>query len=213
MNLTFRDHTFTVDGSFEHFTDEQDLIDEYWTVDSEDVVIDVGAGAGRYTLPSLAVGAYVYAVEPKQDWRLELERLAAMNGFSDHLQTDARALSNGKDPDAMLAMIEASSNEDLSPRGAVFTTLDEISVEPPATPTWIKIDVEGQELAVLQGAHTMLMLDRPTLWVEDHSRVYTALGPKHRVALVQFLQQFGYEIQAIPYDVGVPRDYLLCRPV
>lgn len=60
-------------------------------------------------------------------------------------------------------------------------------------PDFIKIDVEGLELEVLQGGHHVLRQQRPTLLIEVHGTGHA--GKVTRVAkLAQLLGEHGYEL-------------------
>ena len=67
----------------------------------------------------------------------------------------------------------------------------------------MKIDVEGYELSVLQGARHCLEKHRPRLWLEVHPNFLGAQG-KSEEAVFQPLRQAGYalsffEDHASPY--------------
>jgi FkbM family methyltransferase len=70
------------------------------------------------------------------------------------------------------------------------TTLDAFFVEQPRGPDFLKIDVEGHELAVLRGGLNILEMHRPTLLIEceNRHRPDGDVGP-----VFNFLQSLGYE--------------------
>jgi FkbM family methyltransferase len=119
-----------------------------------DLFADVGANVGSYSvLAGAAVGADVIAFEPGEafPWlvrNLELNRLTRAQA-----QRTAVGATNG--------IVSFTSGEDtmnhIDPRGPVtvpITTLDATCRE--RVPTLIKIDVEGFEADVLQGAGSVL---------------------------------------------------------
>jgi hypothetical protein len=70
------------------------------------------------------------------------------------------------------------------------TTLDAFFADQPRGPDFVKIDVEGHELSVLQGGRGVLETYRPTLLVECEVR--------HRPdgdvrPMFEYLQSLGYE--------------------
>jgi FkbM family methyltransferase len=73
------------------------------------------------------------------------------------------------------------------------STLDEELAE--ITPSVIKIDVEGAELAVLEGGRELLQRARPLLIVE-HVAAATALYGASSEALWDLLSELGYEVFA-----------------
>lgn len=58
---------------------------------------------------------------------------------------------------------------------------------------WIKIDVEGAEIPVLQGAIETLRRFKPTLWIELH-------GTEEEV--VSFLHTVGYGVREVSRHTG-----------
>jgi FkbM family methyltransferase len=63
---------------------------------------------------------------------------------------------------------------------------------------FIKIDVDGNELAVLCGATTLLTRDRPALFIELEARIQP-IAP-----VVSHLAQYGYEGWVLPGDTWLP---------
>jgi FkbM family methyltransferase len=69
------------------------------------------------------------------------------------------------------------------------TTLDTVFIDQPRGPSFMKIDVEGHELAVLHGARQTLAKYRPTLLIECEARH----RPDGEVRPVfEFLESLGY---------------------
>src|SRR5437016_2950527 len=131
-----------------------------------DVVVDVGAHIGRYALRAATKASKVIAVEPDPSNFTLLERNVRMNGFSNvvlvpHALSSVpgtRALwlagsgntgTSSVDPDASRARGGARSPGTV-PVEAL--TLDELVESVGLTRIdWLKVDVEGHEIAVLQG--------------------------------------------------------------
>jgi FkbM family methyltransferase len=100
-----------------------------------------------------------------------LEARKPSAGFSDTAST------NGKNADHSLLEVPV-------------TTLDAVFAEQSRTLNFLKIDVEGHELAVLQGAEQTLKLHRPAILVECEAR-HRSDGDVRPV--FHLLESFGYE--------------------
>jgi FkbM family methyltransferase len=74
-------------------------------------------------------------------------------------------------------------------------TLDELALHDVG---FIKIDVDGSELAVLRGATALLARDRPALFIELESRIQP-IAP-----VVTYLSMLGYDGWVLPGDNWVP---------
>ncbi|WP_063753176.1 FkbM family methyltransferase, partial [Streptomyces resistomycificus] len=74
-------------------------------------------------------------------------------------------------------------------------TLDELALREVG---FVKVDVDGSELAVLRGATGLLARDRPALFVELESRIQP-IGP-----VVTYLSLLGYDGWVLPGDKWVP---------
>jgi FkbM family methyltransferase len=133
---------------------------------ADDLFVDVGANAGSYTiLAAAAVGARAYAIEPGPDAFHRLTDNVRLNRIEDRVT--CLELCLGAEPGTVLLTGDLDSgNHALAPGEpggrtvtASVSTLDAVlSGERPAL---VKIDVEGYEAAVLEGARRTL--DEPTL--------------------------------------------------
>lgn len=190
-----------------HHDDEQEIRDRYWGPGPGDRVIDVGSRYGSYTLPALAAGAHVTAVDPHQPIMALLRSAVEVNGFGGRFEwVCAAALDGDPYPEQLTAEIG-----ERWPAGDVqFTRLDWIADDDRIN--WIKIDVEGVELQVLKGARRTLARDRPKLLIEDHTRVYPWCEQNRIRRKVQtFLERLGYAVNRVPYEQGdgADRDFII----
>lgn len=114
--------------------------------------IDIGAAAGEYTLFFLAQPhmQQVFAFDAANEFPADLSTNLASNGFAD-------------DPRALLIRKYVSDQED-----ADRCTLDALA-EDLEGPCVVKIDVDGGEGAVLQGAHKLLEREDVAWIIETHS--------------------------------------------
>jgi len=183
---TFRFYETEHKASFDTFTDEQEVRDAWWHIEPGQVVIDVGAGMGSYTLPACALGAaQVIAFCPQQP-DLDLLRLnVALNGFR---QCEIRDTGLADQP-GWVAVVDNAMLFSVKPRLDAFPvssldahmlTLDRLD--------WLKIDVEGFEREVLWGAEQTIRQYRPTLLVEYH----LFMDPSIELQCRHTLKTFGY---------------------
>ncbi len=150
------------------------------------VVFDVGAHIGTYAIiAARAVGTrgQVVAFEPVPGTRGALEQHLAMNGLSDSVWV--RDVALGDAPGTIdLFVTNSVGDAEASPTarpGAVAvrvmrSTIDAEQAHVARKVTVLKIDVEGQELAVLAGATRVLTHDRPVVLVSAHPVALAAQG-------------------------------------
>ena len=162
-------------------------------------MLDIGAHIGMYTVAAaLALGdrGRVLAFEPNPEARRQLEANLALNGCTNVI-VSSQAVSDR----AGEAVLHVPSTSDPSysslgegrfaegePVAVETTTLDDAAMSRGLTPAFVKIDVEGGELAVLDGA-TQTLEARPVLLVE--------VGAESGRTLEERLGGLGYTAYAI----------------
>jgi len=150
---------------------EVDVRQKWWHVQDGDFVVDVGAGFGSYTIPALAAGArLVAAFEPSPDPLFCLCSNAALNILADRLMAVPFLLGT-----------EDGVNHNFYPEGhstrymigkaesRIIIRLDTFvdSYQLPQL-DWLKIDVEGAEVDVLNGSLESIKRFKPKILVENH---------------------------------------------
>jgi FkbM family methyltransferase len=139
------------------------------------VTVDVGANCGLYTRQLARCSRKVHAFEPARQMADLLRRTAATNvelheialSDRDGVATLSVPLDHGRAVHS-LASIEQRGEEGPSATEQVRTArLDSVVREPVA---FVKIDVEGHELSVLNGALGLLEHCRPIFLVEAEER-------------------------------------------
>lgn len=197
-----RDH-----ASVWSFHDEQVVRDRHWHPRPGEVVLDVGAAFGSYTLPALALGARVVAFEPA-DFNYEL--LMTNLKLNPELARRCLVVRDGLhsddgwfDPDHSIFAREPvrdASDHDTTQWLRVRALDSFLSERPGITRVdWIKMDIEGAELAALEGAHQCLMACRPKLLIECHNQHDPEMQQKvinHVLGL-----GLGYSAEAHPHGV------------
>ena len=159
-----------------------------------DLFVDVGSNVGSYALWAADAGARVIAVEPSPEAARRLRRNVALNDFPITVRECGLAdrpgrltLSTGQDttnhllldPDAVGDSIEVDTLDNLI--GDRFVT-------------GVKIDVEGAERLVLDGAVRALEERRiGVLQIEWNGRSQQVLG-EDRGPVAALLTKYGYEL-------------------
>jgi FkbM family methyltransferase len=186
--------------------------------------VDVGANTGIFSLIACATNSIirVIAFEPVPGIYERLVTNVATNAFQDRCHPVQKAVSDvsaitrllippGEIPTEASLELESKS----APEGATHidiesTTLDTVCAH--ETVDFIKIDVEGSEHRVLQGARQLLARCRPTILLEHHANCPA-------LAIESVLRPYGYLFHRVIDDGSlVPvesfehgkRDYYLC---
>lgn len=182
------------------FTKEPDTIDWIRSFSPEDILVDVGANVGMYSIWAAKTrGTRVFAFEPESQNFALLNKNIVANELGDKVTAYCLALSDGTGFALLhLSRIAAGDSghtfgvnldHNLRPRaprytqGCVSTTLDHL-VESGAmpVPTHIKVDVDGLEHKVLAGCRATLrdprvksILIEINSSLEEHRRIVEEL--------------------------------------
>jgi len=172
-----------------------------------DVVIDVGAHIGTFSLRAarcVGAGGRVVAFEPNPAAATRLRSAKIRNGF-DQLclrqcavggqegQAELRVPEQGDMGSASLFEIAREDIEETAVIKVELTTLDRLRAEELDAPiSLIKIDVEGAELDVLDGARSLIIRDRPFLMLECNPAALKTAG-RDAEGLLSRLRDWGYE--------------------
>ena len=120
-----------------------------------DLFVDVGANVGLYTIWALDCGADVVAVEPNPECVRQLRRNLDLNGYTAEIVTAALSDAPGRavlaGPDLNQQRLLFDDDRSVSDIARVdVLTLDSVLGDRKAA--WVKVDVEGAEKLVLEGA-------------------------------------------------------------
>lgn len=170
---------------------EDNVRNKWFTVKAGDVVIDIGAGYGSYTLTALALGAgLVVAVEPGLEEHLNLCSNLMLNKFFGRYFTFPCLLVDDVNKKVNYHSDCHScfyGGGKVSPR--VTCTLNDIAVLFSLNKLdWLKVDVEGYELEVLKGGEAFLKYASPKIIIENH----LGIVPDAKERTGEFLGCLGY---------------------
>lgn len=145
------------------------------TVQEGDIVFDIGAHVGYYTLLAarrVGPGGYVYAFEPLPrnsaflDRHIQINHLSNVTSYQVAVSDQSGSAHFGGGQSSSTGRI--TSNGELEVRAATLDDmLDSGEVTPPSV---MKIDVEGAEAAVLRGGQRLLAQYRPVIFLATHGR-------------------------------------------
>jgi FkbM family methyltransferase len=154
------------------------------------IMLDIGANVGTHTLVYARNATHVFAFEPQT---LVYHNLCA-NLLLNNVKNVTPVLCALGATAGYMQMKSFSPHEDNCPAGASLGRGDSLvpvrpldALEIPKV-DFIKIDVEGYELEVLQGATATLKRSHPTLYIEMHS-------PELIKRVPEFMQSLGYSSQ------------------
>jgi FkbM family methyltransferase len=180
-----------VSPEYRHLTWNRDEYNAFrGAVRAKDVVLEAGANVGAYTLlfaQWTGASGRVFAFEPDPIAYAGLLRHIALNGMIDRVTAVAAAVSDGKSATLRFAIGDSSGISRLlqpgennaapannNTRDVRAVSIDQFCAEHRLTPSVIKVDVEGAELAVLRGARSTIAAAGPglQLFVEMHPHLW-----------------------------------------
>ncbi len=130
--------------------------------DSSSVVLDIGAHIGTFAIPMAASGRSVIAFEPAPATHAILRRNIEQNSAQVDVRTVGLSRAPGKAAVEIRKTGNAGANSLVPGDDIVVSTLD---AEVDAT-DFIKIDVEGMEMEVLEGGTALIERSHPIVFCE-----------------------------------------------
>ena len=163
------------------------------------VFLDVGGNYGTHSTLMMSHGVIAYYFEPNASCHGYFQATAQRNGFQPHIEPIALGAAPGSITlhyprtqtwlgSTNAAVAETLDDPDMVTSEVPMRTLDSYCDTLPTGPMLLKIDAEGSEMAILDGARQLLATRRPIMLFESHR----AVG--EREALWDFLDAAGYDI-------------------
>ena len=187
-------------------------------------VVDVGASEGAFAVECLVTygAAHVWCFEPESSMIGALTTTAERNGLADKLHIVPAAatrtsrkigiVENPSDPLAAYCLEDVALRQtDSSPRNV--REIDGIALDDWVDRTnvprvdFLKIDSEGSDLSVLEGARALLVRWRPAIAVTTYHH------PDHCNAMIEYLRSlnlgYRYRVRGVIEFDGLPRPVML----
>jgi FkbM family methyltransferase len=199
------------------FPEFEKFIDSYLKVKEGDVFLDVGAHIGKYTLSVASImgkKGQVISIEPyPETYRVLLENIR-LNSF-ENIQT-FRIAAWSQNCKKQLFLSNNAGGHSLTPNKKPderwpdqqpfiiiqAKPLDDILEKIGRKVDWIKIDVEGAEIEVLQGMRKTLEHDKPNLIIEARKT--------NLEKIKKFMEQQRYHVERIPASEKDTYYYIYC---
>lgn len=169
-----------------------------------DIVVDIGANTGYYTLrlsSRIGENGKIIAIEPDPETFDVLKENCKLNNIS-NVDTYNIAISDSNGEmifrqsmsHSGTSSLYINSNKKLEVNEMVVktTTLDELFDNKFKEITWVKIDVEGAELAVLRGASNTLGKIKNII-IEVHEHILKE-NNENSEEIVKILKEHGFKI-------------------
>ena len=181
-------------------------------------LFDIGAHFGVFSLAAAHFGGRAIAIDPSPIATRMIARQSALNQLTDNVRIIQAAvsseggavdmLSSGVFGEGYFTIRRGRAKSELTRTNAI--TIDQI-VGQYGAPTHIKIDVEGQEAAVLRGGRRALDQHSPILFLELHTEMIASEGDDPNLALNELIR-LGYETFALNGN-SLGRDAILQEPL
>jgi FkbM family methyltransferase len=148
----------------ERFVEERHLLADL--IEPGDTIVDVGANVGYLTLlfkQAVGTDGSIICIEPDSDNLRELRRCVQINSLS-----RVEILNAAVGDCETQVQLSPGLNGHINSTGTVCVPQVTLNSFIDKNPRFVKVDVEGYELKVIQGATELLKNCKPRLFVEMH---------------------------------------------
>lgn len=193
-------------------------------VGSGDVVLDIGANIGWFTLLGAKLSGSkgkVYSFEPRPETAKMLRRTIAHNNLQKQVEVWDTALSdrwgemklavvpNAENPGGSFLITENTSSDSIPSVSIKTAPLDELIKG--VKPDFIKIDVEGAEPMVFAGAKKTIQRSHPIILSELHPKQLKEVSNFSPREYIELMGGYGYDCFLL--EEGKPTDQLKDYPL
>ena len=171
----------------------QKIMKPGWTV------IEIGANIGYYAMMEARLVRWVYAIEPGPSNYQQLIANVHLNGYSNiDLHQLAIGDHNGEVGFEIAKACNwsriAMSNETATVKVQIQTLDSFIKEHKIAHVDYLRMDVEGYEFAIIQGARKTIERDRPDMFIEVHRDRLADYGHS-QLEFMEMMANYGYYIR------------------
>jgi FkbM family methyltransferase len=167
------------------------------------LVIDVGANIGYFSLMAASMGCNVIAFEPMTRNAAKISSSVEKNEFQDRITLYQNVA--GYESGSVVYMTETHSTNqgngkistDASGEQAITIRLDDVYINPTYTIALMKIDVEGHEAAVLNGAKRLICMHIVHYITMEFSTETKQSRECPALEMMRTLHSIGYELSDI----------------
>lgn len=159
-----------------------------WLANKEHIIYDIGANIGVYSVAFASTQAQVYSFEANpKNYALLTQNTHHLENVKSYHVAVGNQIKKIYCADFDLSVRGNYGAIDVNDSNGVVVdmiTLDSLAIP---SPTLVKIDVEGSELAVLQGLQEKIKENLPVI-------VYEAHETKQFAQIYHFLKQYNYKL-------------------
>jgi FkbM family methyltransferase len=183
-------------------------------------VIDVGANIGFFTLQfaqQVGSSGHVIAIEPEAHNFKQLEKQVQRAGFGSRVTLIEAVAAESTGERQLQLDPYHPANHKIGIEGVPVraVTLDHLAAAQPLPVAFIKIDVQGAEMQVLDGCQQTLSQQHPALFIEVDDEALHSFGSS-AATLLQRLAGAGYhihQVQAGGISAPIPPEQALSQQV
>lgn len=180
------------------YAKEINLIKQY--VNSDSIVLDIGANIGSFTVFLAGIAKHVYAFEPEPN---NFKQLKENTRHLKNVEIHEVAISNRSDFKTLYICPTDNGMNRLYPskwcdggEEKIVETIkldDATRISDHNTVGFIKMDIEGYEYHAIRGAINLIKRDHPVIMMEWHPPSLEEAGAKPRSFYNFMIDKLGYE--------------------